>query len=50
MSVKRLAIMTYTDAVLAIVLAVENDEPVTRRKIKWQSELWPRKKAIKRVW
>ena len=26
--------MTYTDVVLAIVLAVENDEPITRRKNK----------------
>ena len=49
MTAKRLAIMTYTDVVLAIVLAVENDEPVTRRKRKGQSELWPRKKASKRV-
>ena len=29
--------------------SVENDESVTRRKIKWQSELWQRKKASKRV-
>ena len=34
MTAKRLAIMTYTDVVLAIVLAAENDEPFSRRKRK----------------
>ena len=41
--------MTNTGVALAIVLAVENDEPVTRRKRKWQSKLWLRKQANKRV-
>ena len=39
--------MSNTDVALAIVLAVENDEPVTRRKRKQQSELWLRKRLAK---
>ena len=34
MTAKILVIMTYTDVVLAIVLAVENDDHFTRRKRK----------------
>ena len=48
MTSRRLA-MSNTDVALAIVLAVENDELVTRRKRKCQNELWLRKKASKRV-